>query len=189
MDGHETTPTDTRPYLARTITRLRRQAGLTQNELALLADMSRQAVSLIEEGRRSDLAWGTIQQLVLALGVHTDTLRNPDLTAPRDGPRIGQKRKAPVSSVRFRHLLRYHDADGLECEEPFEGGGAWCAALVAGRELLRAGATRVRLVRQRRRWDDPWEDLEETALPEAQLKKPFRGSGALGAQRKRPTLR
>jgi transcriptional regulator with XRE-family HTH domain len=78
----KTTPADTRPYLARPIARLRRQAGLTRNELALLADMSRQALSLIEEGRRADLSWGTIQQLVLALGVPTDAFRNWDLVAP-----------------------------------------------------------------------------------------------------------
>jgi transcriptional regulator with XRE-family HTH domain len=170
------TPTDARPYLARTVSRLRRQSGLTRNELALLADLSRQAVSLIEEGRRADLSWGTIQQLALALGVSTEAFRNPDLAAPRDGRRIGRKRKALVPWVRFRYVLRYRDGDGLEREEPFEGGGGWRSALVAGRELHRAGATRVRLVRQRRRRDDPWEDLEAAPVPAGQLKKPF-GAG------------
>jgi len=47
-------PTDPRPYLAPTLSRLRRQAGLTRNELALLADMSGQTVILIEEGRREE---------------------------------------------------------------------------------------------------------------------------------------
>jgi len=167
----KTTPTDTRPYLARTIARLRRKAGLSQSELALLADMSRQAVSLIEEGRRADLSWGTIQQLALALGVPTDVFRNPDLAAPGDGRRIGRKRFAPVPWIRFRYVLRFRDADGREREEPFEGGGGWRSALVAGRELLRAGASRVRLVRQRHRRDDPWEDLEEAPVPEGPIKK------------------
>jgi transcriptional regulator with XRE-family HTH domain len=166
-------PIDTRPYLARTIARLRRQAGLTRPELALLADMSRQAISLIEEGRRADLSWGTIPQLALALGVSTDAFRDPDLAAPRDGQRMGRKRLAPVPWVRFRYVLRYRDGDGLKREEPFEGGGGWRSALVAGHEMLRAGATRVRLVRQRRRRDDPWEDLEGSPVPTGQLKKPL----------------
>jgi transcriptional regulator with XRE-family HTH domain len=137
------TPTDARPYLARILSRLRRQGGLTRNELALLADMSRQAVSLIEEGRRMDLSWGTIQQLALALGVSTDAFRNPDLATPQNGRRIGRKRKALVPWVRFRYVLRYCGKSGLEREETFEGGGGWRSALVAGRELLRAGATRL----------------------------------------------
>jgi transcriptional regulator with XRE-family HTH domain len=169
-------PADARPYLARTLSRLRRQSGLTRNELALLADVSRQAISLIEEGRRADLSWVTIQQLALALGVPTDIFRNPDLAAPRDGRRIGRKRKPLVPWVRSRYVLRYRDGEGLEREEPFEGGGVWRSALVAGRELLRVGATGVRLVRQRRRRDDPWEDLEEAPVPAGQLNKPF-GAG------------
>jgi transcriptional regulator with XRE-family HTH domain len=170
-------PPDARPYLARTLSRLRRKVGLTRNELALLADLSRQSISLIEEGRRADLSWGTIQQLALALGVPTDAFRDPDLAAPVDGRRIGRKRLAPVPWVRFRYVLRYRDRDGLEREEPFEGGGGWRSALVAGRELIRAGATRVRLVRQRRRRDDPWEDLEGAPLPRGQLVTPFGPSG------------
>jgi len=43
-------PTDARAYLARTVSRRRRQASLTRNELALLADMSRQLVSLTDQG-------------------------------------------------------------------------------------------------------------------------------------------
>jgi transcriptional regulator with XRE-family HTH domain len=171
------TPSDARPYLARTLSRLRRQSGLTRNELALLADLSRQAVSLIEEGRRADLSWGTIQQLALALGLPTDAFRDPDLAAPRDGQRMGRKRLAPVPWVRFRYVLRYRDGDGLEREEPFDRGGGWRSALVAGRELLRAGATRVRLARQRRRRDDPWEDLEEAPVPAGQLNTLFGASG------------
>jgi transcriptional regulator with XRE-family HTH domain len=166
-------PTDARPYLARTLSRLRRQSGLTRNELALLADISRQAVSLIEEGRRADLSWGTIQQLALALGVPTDSFRNPDLTAARDLQRRDRKRLGPVSWLRFRYVLRHGDGDGREREQSFEGGGGWRSALVAGRELLRAGATHLRLVRQRRRRDDPWEDLEEASVPEGQRKKPI----------------
>ena len=162
-------PTDTRPYLARTLSRLRRQAGLSQSELALLADMSRQAISLIEEGQRADLSWGTIQQLALALGVPTDAFRNPDLSAPRDGRRIGRKRQAPVPWIRFRYVLRYRDGHGREHQESFEGGGRWQSALLAGRELLRAGATHVRLVRQRRRRDDPWKDLEDAQMPEGPI--------------------
>jgi DNA-binding XRE family transcriptional regulator len=83
------TPNDARPYLARTVSRLRRQSGLTRNELALLADLSRQAISLIEEGRRADLSWGTIQQLALALGVPTDVFRNPELGAHAMGGASG----------------------------------------------------------------------------------------------------
>ena len=119
----KSTPTDTRPYLARTIVRLRRQAGLSQSELALLADMSRQAISLIEEGRRADVSWGTIQQLALALGVPTDVFRNPHLAEPRDGHRKGRKRLAPVTWIRFHYVLRYRNAAGREREEKFEGGG------------------------------------------------------------------
>jgi len=47
-------PTDAHPYLARTLSRLRRQAGLTRNELALLADVSRQAVT---SSRTGDALW------------------------------------------------------------------------------------------------------------------------------------
>jgi transcriptional regulator with XRE-family HTH domain len=148
------TPTDARPYLARTLSRLRRQAGLSQSELALLADISRQMVSLIEKGQRIDLSWGTIQQLALALGVPTDGFRNQHLAAAQNGQRIGRKRKAPVQWLRFRYAVRFRNGD-VECEEPFEGGGSWRSALVAGRDLLRAASTRIRLVRQRCRRDDP----------------------------------
>ena len=164
-------PTDARPYLARTLSHLRRQARLTLNELALLADVSRQAISLIEEGRRADLSRGTIQQLALALGVSTDAFRNPDLATPPDGQRRGWRRVDLGPWIRFRYVVRYRDEDGLEREDPFEGRGGWRSALVAGRELLRAGATRVRLVRQRRRRDDPREDLDEAPVPEGPINK------------------
>jgi hypothetical protein len=111
------------------------------------------------------------------LGVSTDVFRNPNLAAAPDGRRIGRKRQAPVPWLRYRYVLRYCDGDGLSREEPFEGGGGWRTALVAGRELLRAGATRVRLVRQRRRRDDAWEDLEEAPVPAGQLNTPFGASG------------
>jgi hypothetical protein len=65
-------PTDKRPYLARAIARLRRQAGLIQNELALLADTSRQGVSLIVEGqrqrRRRDDPWENLEEAPLPAG-------------------------------------------------------------------------------------------------------------------------
>jgi transcriptional regulator with XRE-family HTH domain len=146
------TPTDARPYLARTVSRLRRQSGLTHNELALLADLDRQAVSKVEEGLSADLSWKTVQKLAVVLGVATDVFRNPNLAAAPDGRRVVRRRQAPAPWLRFRYVLRYRDGEGVEREEPFEGGGAgarrwlramncsargqgafgWCASAAAG---------------------------------------------------------
>jgi hypothetical protein len=78
------------------------------------------------------------------------------------------------SWIRFRYVVRYRNEHGLDREETFEAGGGWRTALVAWRELLRTGATRVRLVRQRRRRDDPWEELEEAPVPAGRANAPFK---------------
>jgi len=79
-----------------------------------------------------------------------------------------------VSWVRFRYEFRFRDDKGVGRDEPFEGGvGGWRSALIARRDLLRAGSTRVRLVRRRRRRDDPWEDLEEAPVPPGRIKSSF----------------
>jgi transcriptional regulator with XRE-family HTH domain len=59
----------------RRLAEFRRAAGLSQWELAKLADLSPRAISLIETGRRSGgIRASTVQRLARALGITIDEL-------------------------------------------------------------------------------------------------------------------
>lgn len=59
----------------RRLAEFRRAAGLSQWDLAKLADLSPRAISLIETGRRSaGIRASTVQRLARALGISTDQL-------------------------------------------------------------------------------------------------------------------
>lgn len=65
------------PFLARKLKELREAKGWTRCRLTRTAGVSNSVVALIEEGRRLDPAWSTVQALATALGVPTDALRDP----------------------------------------------------------------------------------------------------------------
>jgi DNA-binding XRE family transcriptional regulator len=157
--------TDQRCYLARTVSRLRREAGLSQNALALRANLTRQAVNIIEAGQKTDPAWTTVQKLALGLGVPTDVFRDPAQASPGALPRRrGRQRLPPWPRNRHRYLVRYHDARARRREEIFEDCGCFAAASARGRRLERRGMSDVRLVRQARSRRG-WIDLEEVPIP------------------------
>ncbi|HWT89982.1 MAG TPA: helix-turn-helix transcriptional regulator [Solirubrobacterales bacterium] len=54
--------------LGRAIRELRREKRLTQEQLALGADLDESYISFIESGRRN-LTWGTVRRISKALGV------------------------------------------------------------------------------------------------------------------------
>jgi DNA-binding XRE family transcriptional regulator len=61
--------TDQHSHFARTLSRLRRKAGLSQHALAQLAGLPRQTINLLEGGKSADPLWNTVQRLALALGI------------------------------------------------------------------------------------------------------------------------
>ncbi len=61
--------------LAERVRQLREKAGLTVQELALASGLSIASIYKIEEGRRPDPQWSSIQALARALGVNTDDLK------------------------------------------------------------------------------------------------------------------
>jgi transcriptional regulator with XRE-family HTH domain len=66
-----------KPFLARRLRELREQRGWTRCRLTRTSGVSNSVVALIEEGRRLDPAWSTVQALARALDVPTDTFREP----------------------------------------------------------------------------------------------------------------
>ena len=106
----------------------RRQAGITQAELAARAGTSQPAVSAYESGRRSP-AVATLQRLLRACGSRaTITLTDAPATASRTGP-IGTRLSARKREVRralarhgarnprvFGSVARGEDTDGSDLD-------------------------------------------------------------------------
>jgi transcriptional regulator with XRE-family HTH domain len=67
------------------LTAAREGGGLSQYALAKRAGLSKQALSLLELGRREP-SWETVQKLALALGVDYGAFADPDMTLPPKGP-------------------------------------------------------------------------------------------------------
>lgn len=66
---------DMRKLVGRNAARLRREKGLTQEQLAEISGLSQQYISGLEQGRRNPTIV-TIHELAVALGVsHLDLLR------------------------------------------------------------------------------------------------------------------
>jgi DNA-binding XRE family transcriptional regulator len=120
---------DLRCYLARTLSRLCREAGLAQNALALRANLSRQLIHVIEAGQHPAPTWTTIQKLALGLAVPTDVFRDPALASAAALPRRGGGRPhLPPFPRRRRYLVRYRDDRGRIRELVFDGQGCLTAA-------------------------------------------------------------
>jgi transcriptional regulator with XRE-family HTH domain len=75
------------PIFARLLRNARKSAGLSVAELARRADLSREAVRLIEAGKRTDPTWATVQALAHALDLPTDFF----VTAPKSGAKTTTK--------------------------------------------------------------------------------------------------
>ena len=71
---------DMRKLVGRNVSRLRREKGLTQEEVAELSGFSQQYLSSLERGRRNPTVI-TLYELALALGVS-----HVELVAIDDGP-------------------------------------------------------------------------------------------------------
>jgi transcriptional regulator with XRE-family HTH domain len=158
-------PADQRSHFARTLSRLRREAGLSQNALALLADLDRQTLHMLELRQSSDPSRIRVQKLALVLGVSTEVFRNPRLTVgDAERRRKGRPRNPPGRWRQHRYLVRYHGDRGAAREEVFAGRGANQVAAARLRELRRAGAAEVRLVCQGSTANG-WVALDKEALP------------------------
>ncbi len=71
--------------LANKLKRLREEAGLSQQALAVAAGLSTGVVSRIEQGQKTDILLGTATALARALGVTVDALSegiHPPTPAP-----------------------------------------------------------------------------------------------------------
>lgn len=61
--------------LSDNVTRIRKQRGLSQNQLARNADISQQNVQRLESGERTNPSFETVCKIADALGVSLDELR------------------------------------------------------------------------------------------------------------------
>lgn len=74
--------------LSQRLQELRNQKGLTQQQLAVAADLSVSAVSQIEQGTNTDPRMKTLKALARALGVTLDSLTSDDESS---GPETTKK--------------------------------------------------------------------------------------------------
>ena len=84
-------------WFASRLRELREGAGLTQQQLADRAGLTRDGVAQLEQGRRSP-GWDTVVSLVHALGVDANSF----MQAPRSGverPGPGRPPKSPVEGA------------------------------------------------------------------------------------------
>jgi transcriptional regulator with XRE-family HTH domain len=86
---------ETPTYFARKLTEFREAAGVSTYRLAQLTGITRQALALLESGRRVP-TWDTVQRLALALGVDCTAFIDPGLQLPEAQPpkKAGRPRKA-----------------------------------------------------------------------------------------------
>jgi transcriptional regulator with XRE-family HTH domain len=84
-------------WFAGRLKELREQAGLTQQQLADKAGLSKFGISDLEQGRRIP-GWDTVLALASALGVSTDAFAippaKPVLPSPRGRPRKAEEMPA-----------------------------------------------------------------------------------------------
>jgi transcriptional regulator with XRE-family HTH domain len=64
--------------LGQKVRRLRKQAGMNQQQLAAAAGLAMSMVTHIEQGRTKDPRWSTIQALAKGLGVPEAELRTDE---------------------------------------------------------------------------------------------------------------
>lgn len=64
-----------RPTFAATLRRLREKAGLSREQLATAAGLTRQGVHDLETGGTRKVSWDTVQKLAAALGVSTEAFK------------------------------------------------------------------------------------------------------------------
>lgn len=92
---------DEKSTFARRLEALRKQAGITQYELARRAGLSKQAMSQLERGER-DPAWETVRKLARALEVSIAEFDDTDepgvLPEPRPVGKAGRPRKTPEAA-------------------------------------------------------------------------------------------
>jgi DNA-binding XRE family transcriptional regulator len=158
-------PADQRSHFARTLSQLRREAGLFQSALALLAGLDGQRLHMRELREFPDPSWITVQKLALVLGVSTEVFRHPGLpVGDAERRHKGRPRNPPGRWRQHRYLVRYHGDRGAAREEVFAGPGGNQVAAARLRELRRAGAAELRLVRQGSTADG-WVALEKEAIP------------------------
>jgi transcriptional regulator with XRE-family HTH domain len=72
--------------MASNLRRLRKRAGLTQPELAVMAGVNQTTISVLERGKIADPRHSTIRRIAKALGVSVDRLHDA-LAASRRGLR------------------------------------------------------------------------------------------------------
>ncbi len=80
-------------WFAGRLRELREGAGLTQQELAGKANLTRDGVAQMETGRRSP-SWDTVLAICSALGVSCEEFRQAPADAPKKGPGRPPKGKA-----------------------------------------------------------------------------------------------
>jgi transcriptional regulator with XRE-family HTH domain len=79
--------------LAKKLKRLREEAGLSQQALAVAAGLSTGVVSRIEQGQKSDVLLSTAAALARALGITVDSLAEPTSAEPPAKPKRNGKKK------------------------------------------------------------------------------------------------
>lgn len=98
MDGSQKT-------FAGRLSEVREVVGLSQYALAKKAGLSKQALSLLEQGEREP-SWDTVQRLAKALGVDCTAFADPELQLPDETlvlPRGRPKRPAAPPTSKAKH--------------------------------------------------------------------------------------
>jgi putative transcriptional regulator len=90
---------------------LRREAGLTQGELAERAELAVETISRMENGHWSNTTIEVAERLAQALGVSMVALFEPIASTPKSGLRSGEKRVlALISGLADDQLADVHRA-------------------------------------------------------------------------------